>query len=355
MQHEANLIGLNMKKPTIYDVAEKAGVSATTVSIVLSEGQGKNISLSTKKRVLKAVDDIGYVKRKRSSPHCKDQYKSCTPSIALIVDKIDISDPFLNVFNALREVTDKYGYISEVYETGNNPNRLNRIIGNLNSRDTVGVIFATHRNRNIDEAMLSLIKAPLVLLNCFIEGDTLYPTVLPGDAAGAYDATTHLIRLGCRRIAHITGDMNDVASQERVNGYRRALITHDIAVDHRLIVHGGWGLNHGYESTKTLLALGDTLDAIVCGNDMSALGVYLAVSETSMKIGKEIAVIGYDNLPICETLSPSLTSMTMPYAEMMTFALEELFTQLTDRKKHIRVTKMESTLVERQSTSRKII
>ncbi|WCE30790.1 LacI family DNA-binding transcriptional regulator [Vibrio sp. SCSIO 43137] len=341
-----------MKKPTSYDVAEKAGVSVTTVSLVLSEGKPNSISLATRKKVLNAVEELGYVKKpRRKNSAAKSALSHVrTPGIALIIDEICISDPFLEVFAALREVTDKHGYISEVYEVGDNPNRLDRIIGNINASDTTGVIFATHRTRDIDCEMLSNIQVPVVLLNCYTEGKTLYSTVLPGDSAGAYDATSHLINTGRKRIAHITGDMNDVAAQERVSGYRRALISHDIAVDHRLIVHGGWALNHGYDSTKVLLDLDEIPDAIVCGNDMSAVGAYLALTEAKVEIGSQIALIGYDNLPICQTLSPALTSMTIPYADMMRFALEELFTQLTDRKKNIRVTKVESEIVVRDST-----
>lgn len=344
-----------MKRPTTYDVAKMAGVSVTTVSLVLSNGQPNSISLATKKKVLDAVETLGYVKktRKKHTTHNSPPPLKRTPSIALIIDEICISDPFLEVFGALREVTNKHGYISEIHEVGSNTNRLERIIGNINTSDTIGVLFATHRTREIDCEILTKINVPVVLLNCYTEGKTLYPTVLPGDSAGAYDATTHLLNTGRKRIAHISGDMNDVASQERVSGYRRALISHDLAIDHRLIVHGGWGLNHGYDSTKALLSLDEIPDAIVCGNDMSAVGTYLALTEAKINIGEDIAVIGYDNLPICDTLSPSLTSMTIPYADMLRFALEEMFTQLTDMKKNIRVTKIESCIVVRGSTKQK--
>ena len=168
----------------------------------------------------------------------------------------------------------------------------------------LGVIYGTILTRRV-EPPAALLKHRTVLLNCY-NADRRLPSVLPGDLVGGRVATERLIRAGCRRIALITGQQGLDATRDRLKGYRQALASHDIPFEAELIRPGNWEPSSGYAMTKHLMALDSPPDAIFCANDLMALGCYDALRELGLRVPDNVAVIGFDDREIAQSMRPPL-------------------------------------------------
>ena len=341
------------KKTTLADVARLAGVSSATVSMTLSGKNAQSIGVDTQARVKKVATDLGYVFKPRSPKTGKKRKADQTANnntIVLIVDKVNSHEPFSSIFEAIREKALQMGFITAIYETGGNEEYTRTIFRKLKQEKPVGTLLAAHITRSINASLLEIYNQPLVLLNCYVEKDNRWSSVLPGDLMGGYLATQHLIDRGYQNIAHITGELNDEAARERREGYQRALISSNRIVYPALIREGGWYMNDGYRETRELLKQDIIPDAIFCGNDNCALGCYFALREKGLNIPQDIAIVGYDNSPVGEQMSPQLSSIELPYAKMAEVALELLITSLSKPSSQAHIIKMESTLKVRGSS-----
>lgn len=345
-----------LKKVTLSEVAKLAGVSSSTASLTLSGNKAESISQETQVRVKRAAQQLGYVYKPRKPRTRKgtvtqgDKTQAKRPAIALLVDRISVDDPFIESFKGIREKANENGLMTMIYEVGLNGEHLDQVIERVNQDSVVGVLYGNQTTQAIDPKPLTTCQKPLVLLNCYSRTETLWPTVLPSDLMGGFQATQHLIEQGKTRIAHITGAMHYEAAQERLQGYRRALLSNDIMPDESLILEGSWYFGCGYERTRELLNLESRPDAIFCANDNTAIGCYFALRELGINIPDDIAVIGYDNLLIGSQVIPKLTSMVLPYAIMGDVALELLLTMLSGQKVDNHVVKVKSEIIVREST-----
>ena len=161
------------------------------------------------------------------------------------------------------------------------------------------------------------------MLNCYdVAGK--YPSVVPAERRGGEEATKVLLAAGHRRIAFITGESWMEASDQRMEGYERALRAARIPVDASLIAEGNFLPSGGREATLKLMSGKSRPDAIFCANDLMAVGCYEALKELGEKIGNSIAVMGYDDQEIAQHLSPSLTTVLLPHREMGQWCVREL-------------------------------
>ncbi|MCA2493142.1 substrate-binding domain-containing protein, partial [Vibrio sp. 2175-1] len=165
---------------------------------------------------------------------------------------------------------------------------------------------------------------PTVLLNCTNEEHTETPSILPADMIGAYKAVSHLTAQGYRRIAMLSGESWMLASKQRADGYRQALIDADIIPNSEYLVDANWSLKEAHQQTLTLLNMEQPPEAIFCGSDYMAMGCYQAIAELGLKIPQDVAVVGYDNQQIASESFPALTSVELPYSDMGKLAIESL-------------------------------
>ena len=335
-------------KITLKDIAKEAGVSPSTASLTLS-GKGDQISAPTQSRVWQKAKELGY---QIKSQKClvPSETPVANPAIALLVDRITTGDPFIAAINSIRESAWKHGYLVSIYETGDDPAPFSATLAKMTRQNYAGLLFSTQSTREIAVDVIAAIDIPLALLNCYVKGASQWTSVLPGDLMGGYQATHHLIRQGFRRIAHISGNIVFQGAIDRLQGYRRALTSYDIPVDEDLICQGGWHFDDGYRETMRLVDEGIEFDSVFCVNDAVASGCYLALARAGKQIPEDVAIVGYDNLALCSRLSPGLTSMTQPYAEMGEVALEALMNRLSGTGTENHIIKVESQLVRRESS-----
>jgi LacI family transcriptional regulator len=190
-----------------------------------------------------------------------------------------------------------------------------------------------------------------VLLNCYAE-PRRHVSIQPGEVAGGFAATAHLTGLGHRRIGFINGEPWMDASIDRLKGYRQALATADIASDERLLRNGDWLPLTGYQHALDLLAMENPPTAILCGNDLMAIGVLEAVREVGLKVPNDISVMGYDDQELARYTHPPLSTLVLPNYEMGARAAETLLDMTIHGKavKPMRI-KIDGPLVQRGSTA----
>jgi LacI family transcriptional regulator len=334
------------RAPTMMDIAALAGVSQTTVSLVLNNSQGARLSASTRARVRDAARELGYTLARRG-PAAPDRVGSTV--IGFIADEIS-TDPWCALqLDAVREKAWAHGLTVTASVSHSDDDLEAALLAQFARQPLVGLIYATILTRRI-RPMPQLYRMPTVLLNCFVQDHSL-ASVVPGELLGGYVATLHLIQAGHRRIAHIHGQSWTDPSRDRLKGYRRALAEHDILFDPELVRPGNWEPPTGYHHTLALMELDEPPTAIFVANDMMAVGCYEALKELGLAIPGDVSVIGYDDREIAQFMRPPLSTVVLPHYEMGLQAAEALI------EGHLRPVgrqpqvKVECTLVPRDSVA----
>ena len=308
----------NGSRVTMKDVALRAGVSQSTVSFVLNGLDDMRISRETRKRVKDAVDQLGYRPRGAGRP----PKSAGLGIIGLMLDEIATS-PFAAIsIEGVQEEAWKNDIVVEVVMTGGDAQYEAEVLKKWGHDGVMGVIYSSILTREVQPPD-GLARHRSVMLNCYDEAGK-YPSIVPAERRGGEDATKALLAAGHRRIAFISGESWMEASDQRMEGYERALRAARIPVDPSLIAEGNFLPSGGREATLKLMSGKSRPDAIFCANDLMAVGCYEALKELGEKIGETIAVMGYDDQEIAQHLSPSLTTVVLPHREMGQWCVKEL-------------------------------
>ncbi|GAA4135239.1 LacI family DNA-binding transcriptional regulator [Actinomadura keratinilytica] len=194
-----------------------------------------------------------------------------------------------------------------------------------------GVILVTSRMTRQQRRQLERAGVGLVLVDPVNLPDPDIASVGATNWAGGLAATEHLLELGHRRIAMIGGPADMLCTQARVDGYRTALERAGIPVDRELIRYGDFRHRGGFMRTRELLALPDRPTAVFAGSDEQAMGAYEAARQAGLRIPEDLSVVGFDDLPTCEWMSPPLTTVRQPLEEMGRTAASKLLQLLDGR------------------------
>jgi LacI family transcriptional regulator len=328
------------------DVARLAGVSQSSVSLVLNNMIGARISDATRERVIGAAREIGY-----DLPSAR-RFAAPTPErniIAYLVDEISTSPhPVVNLDGA-RDAGWEAGFLVEAYVTRSNSELEAATIEALRRNpNVVGVIYSTIFTRMVSPPS-GLEGTPTVLLNCYTKDRRLH-SVAPGEVAGGFVATQYLVNHGHRRIGFINGEPWMDASADRLKGYRQALATADIAFDPQMLRYGDWLPLKGYELALELLRSPDPPTAIFCANDLMAMGVLNAATELGLSVPDDLSVMGYDDQELARYTHPPLSTLTLPNYEMGRRATELLIDlAIQNRTVWPMMIKIDGPLIERAS------
>jgi LacI family repressor for deo operon, udp, cdd, tsx, nupC, and nupG len=287
----------------IKDVAKLAGVSTATVSRVLANNYP--VANKTKNRVLEAVQSLNYEPNRMARNLRKRETKT------VIVLLPDLKNPFFSeVIRGMEDVAAREGYHLFLGNTNNDVEREREYIKMLNEQMADGLILTTARIGKDDILQLSE-KKPLVLACEYLEGTDI-PCVSIDNIGSARRATNHLISLGHKRIAHLSGPINVVLCRDRMNGYLQALHSKGIPVDESLMEAGDFSIDSGYLLTRKLLSLERRPTAIFAANDEMAIGAIKAVKEAKLSVPEDVAIVGFDNIPISTIIEPALTTISQP-------------------------------------------
>ncbi len=329
------------KKPTMSDIAVACGVSQATVSLVLNNAPGTRISPATREAVLAKAAEIGY-----TTVHRRAERR---PMIAMMINDVTSSPHVAGLIDGVTEAANELGLMVSVMPTSGDSDTEEAALDYLTAMPVAGVLYARLITQQV-HLPPRLANLPTVLLNCY-SADRTVSSVVPGDLVAGQAAALSLIKAGHRRIGYIGGEDSIEASRERLKGYRRALMMHDIAVDPSIIFKGGWTIKGGYDAFKQMMLLPDPPTATCCFCDRTAMGVYSAAAELGLTIPDDMSIIGFDNESYTADMVPPLTTLQLPHSEMGRYAVEHLAELLSTPRAKPRPfkVKFECELIERRS------
>lgn len=296
---------MTSKTVTMAEIAAAAGVSVPTVSKVLNGRKG--VSERTRSQVERILSEHGYERRPRTG--------QSSGLLDFVIRGLDTQWATALLRGAQGEAA-RLGLDLVVTTTHGNPVGTPDWLDHLVERGSDGIVMVISRLLPDARSELDRLHMPVVLVDPVGAGDQGLATVAATDWAGARDATDHLLGLGHRRIGMITGPIDQGCHQDRLDGYRSALQRAGVAYDEALVRYGdslvGGGRTHG----RDLLDRADRPSAIISGSDEQAYGVYLAARELGLSIPADLSVVGFDDVELCQWVSPQLTTVHQPLADM---------------------------------------
>ena len=327
--------------PTIYQVAERAGVSLSTVSRVLNGKASVNKVL--KERVEKAVKELNY----RPNSVARSLANNRTDSVGVLVPELNapfFGDLMQAVESTLR-AADKHVIISvgrNCLETEEDA------VEFLISRNCDALIM--HAEALSDEYLLELnqSKLPVALVNRQVEGLPEACTSLDNEKGG-YLATRHLLELGHQDIAYISGPTDKCDASLRLEGHKRALSEAGLPINPQLIFNGDYSEEDGKIGLLELMARDVPFTALVCANDWMASGAISCARDLGMSLPHDLSVVGFDDVVFAHHVFPRLTTVSNPIAEMAEMSAKYILNKVYGQANNVQLY-FEPSLVVREST-----
>ena len=330
-----------MGEVSIYDVAKVAGVHSSTVSRAFSRPEAVN--QETRERILRIADDLGY----RVSPVGQALRRGASSLVPLIVP--DITNPFYGeLAKATAAAAGERGYQLVLCVTENAPEQTGAFLQAMEALLAPFAIVAP--SIRLDQAILgrSTLASRMVVIDR-VPADIEVPTVTLDNRLGVEIAIDHMLRLGHRRIAYLTGMVGTYSGQDRLDAWLE--IAPDRGIE-PVVLRGGYGAVHGERAARAFLELTDRPTAVIASNDMAALAFLSQVAERGIRVPEDLSIIGFDAVSIGETSNPPLTSVSQPIGELGRSALElaERFVE----NRTVQHVQLRPGLTERASTARHI-
>lgn len=336
------------KRTTSRDVAKLAHVSRTTVSFILNNVPGVSISAATRKRVLDAAKKLNY------SPNVAGRKlvsgKSYTIGLVLCQSPEQIfTDAFLpQVILGVEQAAMQQGF--HVLLKPVDPNDTGGYARLITENHVDGILLSGPRQDDMALMQLHQQRVPIMLMGQLPETDI--PFVDVNATAGAELAVAHLIERGHQCIGMITNAPLDYTSaQQRRDGYVKALKRAKLPINRALIKPGNYTPASGFEAMKALLQVNPRLTAVFVASDVVAMGAILAIKEAGLRIPKDIAVVGFDDIPLAEFYDPPLTTIRLPAFGLGWAGGERLIRMIQGEGLNDASLLLESTLIPRQSSS----
>ena len=333
---------------TIHNIARIAGVSATTVSLVLNS-ESNRISKKTSEKILAIAEEHNY-KPNRIAVSLATK-KTFTMGIILP----DLSNLFFSELAGIIEKTAyKNGYSLFLCTSGESIEKCVKYLVEMERRCVDGIFLIPPSCINSDDNHISMQKAldsctlPYILIERAIH-DVFHDFVTSDNDVGGYIATKHLIELGHRKIGCLTGPLTEYGANRRLAGYKAAMQEHNLPVPESFIYEGDFHMESGIAGASKLIASG--VSAIFAENDMMAVGVLQEAFNQGISVPQALSIIGYDNNPITKLLGVQLTTIGQPVELMGRRACEILLDKINDVSDIHRDYYFSPTLIQRQSTA----
>jgi LacI family transcriptional regulator len=307
---------------TIREVAKAAGVSSTTVSHVINGT--RFVSEGVRARVLGAMSALGY----QHNVLARSLRRGETHTLGLILP--DSANPFFaKVGRSIEAAAFDLAYSVVLCNSEGNLDREQHYTEVLTGKQVDGIIFVAAGDHTKSLSVLLGRGVPFVVIDRDLP-DAKVDAVLADNRQGGYLATRHLLGLGHRRIACISGPSNVTPSAERVTGYRQALAEADLPVQESLILRGDFHLESGWRAASELLRRPAPPSAVFACNDLMAIGVMRAAAELARRIPEDLAVVGFDDIELSAYAVPPLTTVVQPTSDMGRRAVQLLMDRIGD-------------------------
>lgn len=292
---------------TIKDIAKALGISVATVSRALRDAY--DVSPKTRQLVLDMALQMNY----KPNFNATGLVKSSTHNIGVIIPAIT-NYYFSTVITGIQEMAQSKGYNIILYITNDSPELERKIVQDLSVSSLDGLLACVssasdscmHFQEIIDDGL------PVVFFDRVPE-EMKGSKVMQDDYNGAYQAVQHLIESGYQNIAHITGPQGVFLTENRLRGYQDALRDNQLTARPEWIVYSGFSQKAGESDIAILFEQNDLKpDSIFAVNDRKAIGAIVALKRKNISVGPEVGVIGFTNDPICEIISPTLSTVAEP-------------------------------------------
>lgn len=329
------------KRKTIAEIAAKAGVSIPTVSRVLNNRP--DVAPGTRERVEQVIRESGFIHSRVRNP-----LKESSGIIDMLIP--DLDTPYsVEIVRGVEAVLERTELRLALSLAHGSPQFEQRWLAKVIDGATDGAILVLAHGQSNRLEMLFRHKIPFVVVDHRGELGADVPSVGATNWLGGRMATEHLLSLGHRRIAIISGDANLRCSRDRIAGYRSALEDAGIPIDPELIRPGGFIQQTGYEQTCALLDLPEPPTAIFAGSDTQAMGVYSALRARGLSVPDDMSVIGFDDVPIASIVTPTLTTIRQPLVEMGRIATTMLLRLIAEEPLDTMRVELTTSLIVRES------
>lgn len=334
---------------TLKDIAKETNLSVSTVSLVLNK-KACRVSENTRRIVLETAKRMNYHPNQLAVGLVKQQ----TKTVGLIIP--DISNHFFsNLALGIDEEMVKNERNIMLINTNDHPERDLKSIEVLTSRGVDAIILSTASN--IEESLLDSYKklinnSPIPIITVDRCNPVFNCSALKlNNKKGAYHAVNHLLSLGHRNIACITGPVNSNSSQERLEGYEWAFKDAKLPLPEHYIFHGDYSRHSGNELTEKIIKETDAT-AIFAFNDLMALGAYHCLSRAGLSVPDDMSIVGFDNIDFSDMLEVPLTTVNQPVYEIGRAAAKRALSEIAHPDEGKQTINFEPTLIVRKSTKK---
>jgi LacI family transcriptional regulator len=332
-------------RATLREVAVMAGVHPATASRALNEQTEGMVNAETAARIKKIAAEMGY----SPNPIARSLKTSRSASIGLVIP--DLTNPlFPPIVRGIEDVLRPIGYNAWIVNTDSRPDVEKAAVESFRQRNVEGFVFATAHLKYplLDE--LAAASTPMVLVNRRSASADI-PSVTPDDAAGVAMAMQHLVDLGHTNIVHLAGPQDLSTGVNRRRAFLSSLEDLGLpAESSRTIICDEWSEQAGAKGMRAMLDSGQEFTAVLAGNDLLALGVYDALAERGLRCPDDISVVGFNDIPFMDKVSPPMTTVRIPHYEIGAEAARLLLEVLHDPDRHPRSLLLPLTMVIRSST-----
>lgn len=297
---------MEKRKPTVADVAKKAGVSTATVSRVINTKD--KVSERTKQIVLEAIEELDFVIKTDDELYDQD-------SKTILVFVTELRNPFfVPVIDGIQNSSHKHGYDLLLLQTKELYKDFSDYESVLKSQRFAGVIFlssVTSKQLEIITEKLTY-RLPIVLCSEYIE-DAEIPYVCIDDVSSMEKATQYALSIGREKIAFLNTSNKQSYSRRREKGFRNIMKKNNIPINEEYIIHlSSVTYNLAYTNAIHLLSLPTPPDIILCVSDVFGVAAINAAKKLGLKVPEDVAVIGFDNIDLSTMVSPTLTTIDQP-------------------------------------------
>lgn len=309
-----------MRRWTISDIAESAGVSKTTVSRVLNEKP--DVDAETSARVLRIVETVGYVRSAKAMQLAKGR-----ANVVGLLAPFDTTPWMIEVLRGAMEEVQAARFSLTLHAFPNSDEDVEHLATQLRG-GFMDALFVVSLQRPLGPLLEAATGLPVIALDSYGFNGGL-PAVVPDEASGITEAVAHLVAIGRRRFAFVAGPEDNPVSRPRLDACRAALAAHGLDLDDRLIATAAFTEQSAREAMLALLDGGAAFDALFASSDAMAVGAMRALKRRGRQVPRDVSVVGFDDFSSAEYTEPRLTTVHNPLFEMSRRAVARLLKSVT--------------------------
>jgi len=296
-------------KPTIKDVADRAGVSIATVSRVINGAAV--VSEKSATRVNAAIKELGF----KPNQVARNLVLQKNTSIGIIVPALG-NQFYGDILNGIEDACAAQDYEVFVCTTGGDPQKEGRFIETFSDKNCAGIVVMSRKLRPETVKSINALNIPTIMVNRKTSG-LMCPTVSIDNFRAAYEITNYLIGLGHKKIALFRNSLDiDAFGVEQYSGFERALAEHNLIIDRDLVCYGEFDPVKSYNLMTELIEKGKVPTAVFATSDVMAMGVCNALFDKGYKVPEDVSVVGFNDIQLAAHYRPALTVIHQPLKQM---------------------------------------